>query len=152
MSRGKQGVRLTCAVWAVLLASCGAFDSGKLLPLPGGNGGAGGMGGVGGDGGGDVDAGPCVPSAETCNGVDDNCDDLADPVDPEADAYCDTTFHADSSCEPFGADAARCVRVGDCHVGFSNCDGVPSNGCEYEGICPCLTCEDAGDDDGGDLP
>jgi hypothetical protein len=154
MSRGKQGVRLTCAVWAVLLASCGAFDSGKLLPLPnGGNGGMGGAGGTGGMGGSDVDAGPCVPSAEICNGVDDNCDDIEDPNDSEADAYCDATFHAASSCEPIGAGAAQCVRTGECHAGFMNCDGVPSNGCEHEGICrPCPTCEDAGDEDSGDLP
>jgi hypothetical protein len=157
MSRGTQGVRFACAIWAVLLASwllasCDAFDSGMLLPLPGGNGGAGGSPDAGG-GGGDIDAGPCVPTAEACNGVDDDCDDVADPGDPEADAYCDATFHAESSCTPVTSGGAQCVRIGACAEGYLNCDGLPSNGCEFNGsACMCLICEDAGDDDSGLLP
>lgn len=145
MSRGKQCVWLTCAIGAVLLASCDAFDSGTLLPLAGGGGG--GTGGSPTDGG-EIDAGPCVPTAEICNGLDDDCDGEPDSRDLDADAYCDDLFHADSRCAPSGG-GALCVRVGECAVGFSNCDGIPSNGCEYEGLCPCLTCEDAGDEDSG---
>jgi len=148
MSRGKQGVWLTCAIGAVLLASCDAFDSGTLLPLAGG--GSGGTGGSPTDGGGgEVDAGPCVPTAEICNGFDDDCDDEPDTRDPEADAYCDALFHADSRCAPSGG-VALCVRTGECANGFLNCDGLPSNGCEFQGrSCTCADCEDAGDEDSG---
>jgi hypothetical protein len=148
MSRGKQCVWLMCVVCAALLASCDAFDSGTLLPLAGG--GSGGTGGsAAGGGNGEIDAGPCVPAAETCNGIDDDCDDEPDPLDPEADAYCDDLFHADSRCAPSGA-VARCVRVGECADGFLNCDGLPSNGCEFGGrSCTCVDCEDAGDEDSG---
>lgn len=149
MSRGRQGIRCAWALSAVLLASCNAFDRGQLIPPAGGSGGTGGSDLDG--GGGDPDAGPCVPSAEVCNGVDDDCDEVADSRDPDADAQCESIIlNAEASCAPTGPGAARCVRVGECDPGFSNCDGVPSNGCEFQGtMCPCLTCEDAGDEDSG---
>lgn len=150
MSRRKQAVRSSCALLAVLLASCNAFDRGQLMPPVGGAGGSGGMGGSDVDGG-DIDAGPCIPAAEQCNGVDDDCDDVADNLDPEADAYCEgIILNAEARCVSDSSGDTRCVRVGDCDPGFSNCDGIPSNGCEFRGMsCSCLTCEDAGEEDSG---
>lgn len=80
----------------------------------------------------------CTPSAESCNGKDDDCDG---DVDEEAAStmYCEQKFNALSACE-----TGFCVKTGACHVGFYNCDGKPENGCES--LCPCSGCEDAGPD------
>ena len=145
------------ALWLVsclasCLVGCNAFDRGHLLPAPGGMGG-GGMGGVP-DAGDDPDGSVCTPSAELCNGADEDCDGIEDVDDPDALATCEEiVVHARAGC---GSTMTRngplvlCVRVA-CDPGWSSCDGSPSNGCEYQGdTCPvCVTCEDAGGEDSG---
>lgn len=82
-----------------------------------------------------VDAGPsCVPSAEVCNGEDDDCDGRVDEdFDLERDAqHCGgcgnvcSVANATASCEGGSCEIDRCE--GD----FENCDGDPSNGCEVD--------------------
>jgi hypothetical protein len=158
MVRGKQGIRLVCGLACALLtlstAACDAFDRGKLMPPMA----AGGMGGMPSDvDGGDADGGVCIPSSEICNGIDDDCDGIPDTQDMQADDYCEgLILNTEASCVSTGSNGAVCVRLptAPCDIGFSNCDGLPSNGCEHPAaMCPCATCEDAGsDDDSGVSP
>jgi hypothetical protein len=105
-------------------------------------GGAGGVGGAGGSGGIDAprpdamehDAGTdgCVPMAEICNGIDDDCDGVID-----------NGFDLNTDVNNCGACNNRCLFAnavpqclgGICHiltcdVGYGNADGIESNGCE----------------------
>jgi hypothetical protein len=147
----RRSAGFVCALLALLtLVGCNAFDRGDLLPPPEGSGGSGGMGGP--VDAGDEDTGVCTPSAETCNGADEDCDGVADEDDPDALAACEhVVVHANVKCASTTTSRGQlvlCVNLA-CDPGFSTCDGIPSNGCEFEGdSCPsCLTCEDAGDDD-----
>jgi hypothetical protein len=67
--------------------------------------------------------GPCsgdvTPTAETCNGQDDNCNGVIDD-----NASCPPLPNATAVCSN-----GQCV-VGSCNPGFANCDGIPANGCE----------------------
>ena len=73
-----------------------------------------------------VDAsGPCVPSAEVCNGVDDDCDEVIDGT-VAARACADAPRTTDRACS-----AAECV-VTACIAGYDDCDRQYANGCETE--------------------
>ena len=154
LSRRRDHVSLACALLLLSLPACNAFDRGKLLPPSGGAGGAGGTGGET-DAGDEPDGAPCTPSVETCNGIDEDCDGVADEDDMDALAACETVVvHSRVKCVSTTMNnrpLVVCVGVA-CDPGFSTCDGIPSNGCEHEGDCQsCLTCEDAGDEDSGPL-
>ena len=66
---------------------------------------------------------PGTPSAEICNGVDDNCDGVVDNG-----ATCSLP-HANATCQ-----SPQCIVV-SCDVGFFNCDGNHANGCESASPC-----------------
>lgn len=137
-----------CVLCALLLASCKVFDRGRLSPLS--DGGQGGVGGAPGGRDAGEDSGPCVPQAETCNGVDEDCDGLDDLEDEDARVACEPiVVNAETRCAATGA-GVLCVRV-RCDEGYSSCDGDPSNGCEVHApscdVCP--DCEDGGDEDSG---
>ncbi len=97
------------------------------------------------------EAAECVPSAELCNGRDDDCDCPGDtngdgtvcgPDDEGVDEgfdrttvetcglYCATCSfpHATPSCRE-----GSCQLVG-CEEGYFDLDGIPANGCEYSCI------------------
>jgi hypothetical protein len=96
---------------------------------------------------------PCTVGFELCNGKDDDCDD---EIDENADVAC-VQPHAETVC----ATGGRCVRL-ECESGWSDCNGTPSDGCEYdeEQNGPCPTCEgldcepemDAGEKPDADAP
>jgi hypothetical protein len=108
-------------------AACDVYDDGDFgSPLS--------------DSGGTI-ADACTGSAEICNGHDDDCDGKVDEQEAVT-AACESRFHAASACE-----SGLCVKVGLCHSGFYNCDGMPDNGCES--TCDCRSnCKDP-DDAGG---
>ena len=62
----------------------------------------------------------CVPSAELCNGEDDDCDGV---IDEDASETC-STQHARERCV-LGA----CELIA-CDYGYVDCDGDPDDGCE----------------------
>lgn len=89
----------------------------------------------------------CVPAAEICNGIDDDCDGQSDEA-ALADADCETRIvNAVTFCDD---DKGVCVPV-KCLAGFLQCDGEPGNGCEPECECNGVGCDgsDAGADDAG---
>jgi len=94
-----------------------------------------------GDGGNDG-ALSCVPQAEVCNGLDDNCDGK---VDEAAAASADCATRRPHATRPMCA-AGTCFSNG-CEDGYGNLDGEHSNGCEP--LCESPPCDDAGADDGG---
>lgn len=85
-------------------------------------------------------AGEILPQAETCNGLDDDCDGLVDDG-----VTCPPVANATSAC------ASGACQV-TCNAGFAQCDGNPANGCETSlmtdvlncGVCgnACGTCND----------
>jgi len=83
----------------------------------------------------------CVPAAELCNGLDDDCDGRSDEdfdrqSDPGNCGQCGTTCdldNADDACS-----AGKCV-VSQCSTGFGNCDKNDSTGCEAD-LNTDLTC------------
>jgi hypothetical protein len=83
-----------------------------------------------------MDGGPavCTPVSESCNGVDDDCDDDVDEgFDLTTDLsncgqcglVCDFQ-HTTGTCA-----GGICV-IGPCNPGFENCDSNGQNGCETE--------------------
>ena len=75
---------------------------------------------------GPLDAGPCTPTAEICNGMDDDCDGVPDNG---FDLMTDP-----ANCGMCGSPCAGTCSGGSCDTGcpagFDDCDGNPSNGCE----------------------
>ncbi len=79
----------------------------------------------------------CEASAETCNGLDDDCDGEVDEdfdllTDPRHCGECGRVCgdaHATASCE-----AGRCTLR--CDEGFADCDDDPTNGCEADLSAP----------------
>ncbi len=59
---------------------------------------------------------------ETCNGVDDDCNDIVDD-NPAADDSCSTAFST-SVCR-----SGSCA-IETCATGYDDCDDDPANGCE----------------------
>jgi hypothetical protein len=85
--------------------------------------------------------GPCsgqvTPSAEVCDGLDNNCDGQVDNLAPNA-------------CGTLPNGAAACINgacmLSQCSFGFADCDGNPSNGCEVNttsDIRNCGACNNA---------
>ena len=78
-----------------------------------------------------TEAGNCTPQDERCDGRDNDCDGVVDNgfdllSDPAHCGSCDTVCdddHARSQCR-----SGRCEL--QCHAGYADCDGDPSNGCE----------------------
>jgi hypothetical protein len=131
----------------------------------GGSGNAGGVDGAGSGGvaGGDSGGAGCVPAAEICNGIDDNCDGQID----EQDAGGCTVFFKDADGDGFGADGdALCLcaaaapysatQGGDCddsrgsvHPGaLELCNGIDED-CnalvdDGDGVCDCVVISSAG--------
>lgn len=101
-------------------AACSVYDS----PLPYSN--------TGGDSSVPRDA--CVAQTEICNGKDDDCDGVADEAEAATKDCMSRLLNTNSVCE-----GKYCLKVGPCHAGFYNCDGMPDNGCES--ACPCDGCD-----------
>ena len=122
------GSRDRSALLFCLLAACSVYDP-KLLTRDGSS--DTGVVEAGDDASNGDDGGNgCVPShqefcteicPETCNGMDDDCDGRAD--EESGEPLC-TLANAASTC-----DSGGCLVVG-CLNGASDCDGLPSNGCE----------------------
>ena len=70
-------------------------------------------------------SGNCRTRAERCNAQDDDCDGI---VDERADTSCDLA-HAAASCVRGG-----CV-IETCALGYADCNGLTSDGCETRGEC-----------------
>ena len=96
---------------------------------------------MGNDVGNDVgtDTGPpdaFVCPAEICNGVDDDCDGMIDEgfmlqTDPANCGMCNNVCRLANTTADTCA-GGRCI-IGTCNVGFLNCDGRNSTGCEVNG-------------------
>ncbi len=113
----------------------------------GGAGGGSGSGAGGNDGGGpEVDAGPdvrCEPSAEICNGKNDDCDEFTDEdFDFRSLANCGTCGNVCPESAPFAVSvcvSGECTLL--CAPGTANCDDMLSTGCEARLSDP-ATCGD----------
>ena len=78
------------------------------------------------------EVGSCIPAAETCNGIDDDCDGVIDnsfnfSKDPANCGACGVVCvfeHAFSQCI-----SGQCAPS-ECLPGYFNVDGKPDNGCE----------------------
>lgn len=80
----------------------------------------------------------CTPRTEVCNDLDDDCDGDVDEAEAVAIDCAMTVRNTESTCQ-----TGLCVKTGECHTGYFNCDGLPQNGCEA--TCCGLECdEDAG--------
>jgi hypothetical protein len=125
------------------VAACKVYEPDLIQPMTSGHGGQDG-GGVAGQAG-DSMPDTCVPSAETCNNIDDDCNGIVDDEQP-ATADCSARYHASVPCNRDGL----CLFIPSrtkCDSGWYHCDGLPETGCETTIPC-CMDC-DAGSDDGG---
>ena len=81
---------------------------------------------------------PCQPTAELCNGVDDDCDGLIDDADPDIEAATVTNVDhcgaCDMKCEAPSIVRSACrmglCRVAMCTPGFRDYNGDYADGCE----------------------
>lgn len=85
--------------------------------------------------------GPCAervgPTAELCDGLDNDCDTIVDG--PAASASCGNPDRATASA----CSAGTCI-IGSCASGFLDCDSTFDNGCEAE-LGTELACGGCGD-------
>ncbi len=86
-------------------------------------------------------------AAETCDGVDSDCDGAADAADPEATTWCATRVHAgpNAECSTYVPDFGGTPRTGcdlDCPMIWGDCDGSFTTGCETDLTTPsnCYAC------------
>jgi hypothetical protein len=114
------------------------------------------------------DLGACVPPADECNGIDDDCDGSIDTglLDPETDSYftdahcgrcyndcpslfADPMLHAEGRCRDLEdirrGEEASCIL--ECEPGFVDVNGVTADGCECRRTSPDA---DPPDPDGAD--
>lgn len=86
------------------------------------------------DGGAPVDAGACVPSAEVCNGMDDDCDSMVDEgFDLDADeANCGACGRTCDFANATGECTAGECTISACDTGFEDCNSMGADGCEAE--------------------
>ena len=70
---------------------------------------------------------PCVPIPETCNGLDDDCDDLVDNV-ADLGTDCSQKHPGAAFVQQWACVAGGC-QVASCVAGHGNCDGSPATGC-----------------------
>ncbi len=68
------------------------------------------------------------PSAETCNGLDDDCDGVVDNV-ANIGGECASKNPSASQVSAWACVTGFCA-VTACNPNYSNCDGAPGNGCE----------------------
>ena len=64
-------------------------------------------------------------ATETCNGIDDDCDDLVDDDDDDADLTTGTVWYTDWDADGFGdpsAPVAACIQPADTVVDDTDCD------------------------------
>jgi len=66
---------------------------------------------------------PGTPTAELCNGIDDNCDGTVDGPGSESSCQLPNATHQCSG--------GVCV-IGACLTGFGDCNGDPTDGCEND--------------------
>jgi hypothetical protein len=97
-----------------------------------GGGGTGGSGGQGGSTGGAGGAACPLPRDEICNGLDDDCDGVADDgFDLQNDpANCGRCGGSCSYVHAFPACRAGQCALGSCFEGYADADGRSDNGCE----------------------
>jgi len=89
------------------------------------------------------DAGICTPAAETCNGIDDDCDGSEDE-DFDLDSDLHNCGECGNVCPESEFASATCVAGTcgfECNPGFADCDGSAATGCETNLRAP-ETCGD----------
>ena len=79
----------------------------------------------------------CQPTAEICDGLDNDCDDQ---IDEEVDCgitSCDTSLNLAGECQNTCLEGVcqTCTPTCTCAVGFSDCDSDMTNGCEPAENC-----------------
>lgn len=73
---------------------------------------------------------------EVCNSADDDCDGFVDNVEPSAlEAECSALFPSAVQVLTWGC--SKSCFIESCAAGYSNCDGIRTNGCETTGGCDC---------------
>lgn len=85
--------------------------------------------------------GAVSPTAERCDGVDNDCDDVIDG--PSAAASCTAPRVAESACS-----AGSCIAV-DCADSWFDCDDIFDNGCEAQ-LGTLAHCSECGESCGWD--
>ena len=80
----------------------------------------------------------CVATTEICNGLDDNCDGTPDNAGITAMCPITSGHIASATC----AGIAGC-KVGGCDLGWSDFNGLWSDGCECQQFATKHTCGDA---------
>jgi hypothetical protein len=81
-----------------------------------------------------VDPDACGPRAESCDGIDNDCDAL---VDEAPDSLC-MLAHAESTC------AEGACAIVECEGYFADCNGDPLDGCETDRATDPASCGTCG--------
>ncbi|MBM4396909.1 MAG: thrombospondin type 3 repeat-containing protein, partial [Deltaproteobacteria bacterium] len=67
-------------------------------------------------------------TTETCNGTDQDCDNVADAIDTDADVACAVVPHGTGEC----AGAGTACSVKTCDATWGNVNGIYGDGCECQ--------------------